>query len=60
MSPFTLEGSMCFAVVPPGMEIRIELYDHYPNGDRRYLVRLGAIPPKPRPLQDAEIDEECR
>ncbi len=44
MNPFRLDGSFCFAKVPPGFEIRYELYDHYPDGSKNMLIRISPIP----------------
>lgn len=45
--PFRLEGSVCFAKVPPGFEIRYEIYDLYPDGSKNMAITVRAIPPDP-------------
>lgn len=44
MTPFTIEGSICFAKIPPGFEILYELYELYPDGSKRMLIRIAPIP----------------
>ncbi len=44
---FRIEGNVCFAKVPPGFEIRYELYDYCPNGDRRMAITVSPMPPEP-------------
>lgn len=52
--PFRIEGSFCFAKVPPGFEIRYEVYDLYPDGSKNMLIRVAPMPPEPE-NPDAEL-----
>jgi len=42
-SYFQLEGSLCFMRCPPGFTPEFQLYDTYPNGDKKYVIYLVAI-----------------
>jgi hypothetical protein len=59
MKPFTVEGSVCFANIPPGFRVKMERYDMHPDGTVRWALTVAPEPPK-QELQDADIDEECR
>lgn len=37
---FRIEGSVCFAKVPPGFELEFELYDLYPDGSKNMLIKI--------------------
>lgn len=45
MTPFRIEGPVCFANVPPGFEIRYELYDLYPDGSKNMAITIRPMPP---------------
>jgi hypothetical protein len=41
VSPFRIEGPVCFAKCPPGFELRIDLYDLYPDGSKNLLITIA-------------------
>lgn len=44
--PFRIEGNVCFAKVPPGFEIRYEIYDLYPDGSKNMAITIKPMPPE--------------
>jgi hypothetical protein len=56
MKPFTVEGSVCFANVPPGLRVKMERYDMHPDGTVRWALTIAPELPR-QELQDADIDE---
>lgn len=44
--PFRIEGNICFAKVPPGFEIRYEIYDLYADGSKNMAITIRPMPPE--------------
>lgn len=49
---FVIEGSVCFLNCPPDFQPRIELYDMWPSGTRRFIITLA---PKDDDLAAQEV-----